>query len=218
MIHDDIVFKNRDDAGRKLGQLLKTRYKSLDPLILGVPRGGLIVACHVANALHAQLDIVISRKLSLPGFAEVGFGAIAEDLSVCIPEQNRTRLAPETIGAIIDSQTDEVNRRVQDYRKNKPLTDMKGRVVIIVDDGIATGVTLVPILRMCRRKGASKIIIAAPVAGSKFDQSLNDADALEILFRPEYFYAVSQVYSLFESLSEQEMLARIHRLPDCGRW
>lgn len=126
---------------------LKTRYESLDPLILGVPRGGLIVACQVANALlHAQLDIVIYTKLLLPGFAEVGFGAIGEDLSVYIPEHNRRRLAPETIGAIIDTQTDQVNRRVQDYRKNKPLTDMKGRVVIVVVDGIATGVTLVPIL------------------------------------------------------------------------
>ncbi|WAC10596.1 phosphoribosyltransferase [Dyadobacter pollutisoli] len=200
-----IIFEDREDAGKQLGNFLKERYRHLDPLVLGVPRGGAVVAHHVAKSLGTEAEVIISKKLPLPGNAEIGFGAIAEDLSVYIATRYPLNLKPETICEIIDRQTDEVNRRIHDYRGGRSLPDMKDRTVIIVDDGIATGVTLIPLLRLCRKKGASRIVVAAPVGGRNYDPNLNEADNLEILVFPEWFYAVGQVYAFFKDLSDKDM-------------
>ncbi|MBO9616252.1 MAG: phosphoribosyltransferase [Dyadobacter sp.] len=208
---NDIIFADRKDAGEQLGRFLTARYKSADPLVMGIARGGVEVAYYVAQCLEADLNMVISRKLPVPGYPEVGFGAIAEDLSVYIAPRFRSSLEPETIGEIIDEQTDEVNRRIGMYKHGKPLPDLRGRTVIIVDDGIATGVTLVPVLRLCRNRGADRVIVAVPVAGNNFDAHLNDADALEILVMPEWFYAVGQVYASFRDLTDDELLAIVRK-------
>jgi len=201
------MFKDRKDAGEKLGKYLKAQYQHLDPLILGIPRGGLEVAYYTAKYVGSQLSMLICKKLPYPYNKEVGFGAIAEDLSVYISPDLRNAPSPEIIGRIIDEQTDEINRRIKAYRGEKTLPDMAGRTVILVDDGIATGVTLVPAIRLCKNKGASKIVIAVPVCGSNYDKHLNEADALEILFQPKDFYAVGQVYESFYNLSEEEFMA-----------
>jgi predicted phosphoribosyltransferase len=158
--------------------------------------------------------MVISKKLPLPGHAEIGFGAIAEDLSVYISRRYSEDLEPEEIGEIIDHQTDEVTRRAQLYRNDRPLPEMSGRTVIVVDDGIATGVTLVPVIRLCRKRGASRVVIATPVAGRHYDPHLNEADSLEILVMPEWFYAVAQVYASFRDTSDEEVLATIRKNAD----
>lgn len=208
---NDIVFADRRDAGEQLGRFLMKRYKDADPLVLGVPRGGVEVAYYVAKHLETDLAMIISRKLSVPGHPEVGFGAIAEDLSVYVAPRHFDAIEPETVGEIIDAQTDEVNRRIETYKRGMPLPDMKGRTVIIVDDGIATGVTLVPVVSLCRKKGAARVIVAVPVAGNHFDTRLNDADALEILVMPEWFYAVGQVYASFRDLTDPELQAIVRR-------
>ncbi|WP_353721079.1 phosphoribosyltransferase family protein [Dyadobacter sp. 676] len=208
---NDIVFADRKDAGEQLGRFLTGRYKNADPLVLGVPRGGLEVAYYVAKCLETDLAMVISRKLPVPGHPEVGFGAIAEDLSVYVSSRYKNALEPEKIGGIIDEQTDEVNRRIRLYKSGKPLPDMQGRTVIIVDDGIATGVTLVPVLRLCRKRGARKVVIAVPVSGNNYDGHLNQADALEILVMPEWFYAVGQVYASFRDLTDEELQAIVRK-------
>ncbi len=202
---NDIIFADRKDAGEQLGRFLTGRYKHTDPLVLGIPRGGVEVAYYVAQCLETDLAMVISRKLPVPGYPEVGFGAIAEDLSVYVAPRYKRSLEPEKIGEIIDEQTDEVNRRIRMYKQEKPLPDMRGRTVIIVDDGIATGVTLVPVLRLCRKRGAARVVVAVPVAGNNFDSQLNDADALEILVMPEWFYAVGQAYASFRDLTDEEL-------------
>lgn len=198
------VFRDRKDAGEKLGKYLKAKYQHLNPFVLGIPRGGMEVAYYVAEHLEAQLSMLISRKLPYPYNKEVGFGAIAEDLSVYISDNLRNAPAPETIGHIIDEQTDEINRRIKAYRNEKPFPDIAERTVIIVDDGIATGVTLVPALRLCKNRGALEIIIAVPVCGTNYDRHLDEADALEVLVQPKDFYAVGQVYESFYDLSEDE--------------
>ncbi|MGX5852133.1 phosphoribosyltransferase [Dyadobacter jiangsuensis] len=208
---NDIIFADRKDAGLQLGHFLRARYKGSDPLVMGIARGGVEVAYYVAQCLETDLNMVISRKLPVPGCPEVGFGAIAEDLSVYIAPRFRRSLEPETIGEIIDEQTDEVNRRIGVYKGGKPLPDLRGRTVIIVDDGIATGVTLVPVLRLCRSRGADRVIVAVPVAGNNYDALLNDADAMEILVMPEWFYAVGQVYASFRDLTDDELLAIVRK-------
>lgn len=206
-----IVFSDRADAGRQLGRFLMPRYKNTDPVVLGVARGGLEVAYHVAQMLGVPLDMVIVKKLLLPGREEIAFGAITEDLTVYVSAASSQKLEPEQIGEVIDLQTDEIGRRVALYRNGTQLPEMFGRTVIIVDDGICTGATLVAVLRMCRKRGAREVIIAVPVSGSAYDPHLNNADRIEVLVKPEWFYAVAQSYATFRNLSDDDLLEILDR-------
>ena len=205
-LQNDLYFKNRKHAGELLGAFLEPKYKHLNPLVIGIPRGGVEVAFYVAKRLEAELSIIISKKLPFPGNKELGFGAVAEEHSVYISPMGMERLSPTIINHIIDEQVQDINRRVELYRAGKPLPDILDRIVIIVDDGIATGVTLVPVLKLCRKKKASQVIIAAPVSGTRYDKNLNEADAIEILQQPEQFYAVGQVYETFGDFTDSQLL------------
>lgn len=202
---DGIYFKNRRDAGEKLGLYLESKYKDTNPLIIGIPRGGVEVAYYVARRLHAEFSLIISKKLPFPTQKELGFGAVAEENTIYVAPMGTEHLKPEVINQIIEEQVDEIHRRIELYRQGKPLPDMKGRTVILVDDGIATGVTLVPVVMLCRKKEAAKIIIAAPVSGSRYDNHLKEADAIEVLIQPPSFFAVGQVYESFGDLTDKEM-------------
>lgn len=199
-------FKNRQDAGEQLGIFLEPKYRDLSPLVIGIPRGGIEVAWYTAFQLNAELSLVVSKKLPLPSQPEYGIGAIAEEHSVYLSPEGEKLLPAKDIKQIIERQLLEVNRRIEKYRHGKPLPEMKGRVVILVDDGIATGATLVPVIRLCRKKGAAKIVIAAPVSGTWYDKNLENADDIEILFRPEDFYAVGQVYENFDQVTDQQVI------------
>lgn len=201
-----IVFGNRKDAGEQLGMALMNRYGGTNPIVLGVARGGMEVAYQVARLLQAQLEMVISKKLPLSIYSGIGFGAIAEDFSVYVSPRFSNKLSPNQICDVIDQQTDEVNRRVRTYRKGSQLPDMNGRTVILVDDGIATGVTLIPVITLCRNRGAKEIIIAVPVCGNNYDDKLDEADRIEILVKPEWFYSVAQSYASFPDLTEQDFM------------
>jgi len=201
-----IVFKDRKHAGELLAAFLTRGYKQLDPLILGIPRGGVEVAWQVAKKLHAPFAMVIAKKLGFPGRSEFAFGAIAEDHSVYISDQGKDVLEKAVIDQVIAEQSREIDRRVKAYRQGKPLPEMTGRTVIVVDDGIATGATLVPVIRLCRKKKAVRIIIGAPVSGTSFDPHLQEADKIEVLIQPPDFYAVGQVYQEFGDFSDQELL------------
>lgn len=200
-----LYFKNRQDAGEQLGLFLEPKYKDKNPLVIGIPRGGVEVAYYVAQRLHAELSLIITKKLPFPSQKELGFGAVAEEHIVYVSPMGKERLTPEVINQIIEDQVQEINRRIEVYRQGKPLPDMKGRTVILVDDGIATGVTLVPVVMLCRKKEAGKIIIAAPVSGTRYDKHLDEADAIEVLVQPHSFYAVGQVYERFGDMTDKEM-------------
>lgn len=203
---DTLVFRDRADAGHELAKLLEPKYKNEHPLILGVPRGGAEVAYYVAQHLQTDLDIIISKKLPYPGNKEYGFGAVTEDGSVYIADDNSRELRSTTLDEIIREQLQEIKIRSRKYRRGKPLPNMEGRIVILVDDGIATGVTLVPLIGLCRKKKAGKVIIAAPVSGKQFDKNLWKADAVEVYTKPEPFYAVGQVYEKFGDFPDEELL------------
>ena len=198
------IYDDRRDAGQQLGNYLAKAYHNTPLLILGLPRGGVEVAYHVARALDTGFTLLMSKKLPFPGQPEYGFGAIAEENTVYIAQ--RHDLSEKTIKDIIDRQMQEIGRRVRLYRQGKPLPDIKGKNILLVDDGIATGVTLVPAIRLCRAKGAAKIIVASPVAGKYFDGHLHEADKLEILHQPEPFSAVGQVYRSFEQVTDENLL------------
>jgi putative phosphoribosyl transferase len=199
------IFKNRQQAGEKLGSWLSSRYRNQDPLVLGIPRGGVEVAYHVSKKLNAELSLVVAKKLPFPGHEEYGFGAIAEDNIVYITPHGMTALKPEEINRIIVLQKREVQRRILAYRHGNPLPAMKGRKVILVDDGIATGATLVPVIRLCRQKEVDRVVIAAPVSGTSFDMHLHEADDIEVLLQPKDFYAVGQAYETFGDFPDAQV-------------
>lgn len=199
-------FKDRADAGRQLGEYLKPKYKALNPLVMGVPRGGVAVGYYVAAAMETEFSVIVSKKLPFPGNRELGFGAVAEEFQVYVSGLGKDMLNEAIIADIIKEQFAEVERRVRVYRMGLPLPDMKGRTVILVDDGIAMGVTLVPLIELCRMKGASRIILAVPVSGQDYDVHLLRADVLEVLYQPHHFQGVGQAYRCFGDFTDEEVL------------
>ncbi|MFA6085524.1 phosphoribosyltransferase [Mucilaginibacter sp.] len=200
------AFKNRQQAGEELGLFLKPKYMHQNPLVLGIPRGGVEVAYYVSKQLDAELSLAVAKKLPFPGQEEYGIGAIAEDHIVYVSPHGENALAPGVIENIIEKQAIEINRRVQKYRHGKALPDLKGRTVILVDDGIATGVTLVPVVRLCRKREAALIVIAVPVSGLQFDAHLQEADKIEVLVQPRDFYAVGQAYETFGDFPDEALM------------
>lgn len=205
-MREGTIFKDRQDAGRKLASFLEPKYKDKNPLIIGIPRGGVEVAYYVAKQLKAGLSLIISKKIPLPTQKEYGIGAIAEEETVYLSSVAKDFLSQVVINKLVKEQEIEIDRRVEKYRHGKPLPDMEGRTVILVDDGIATGVTLVPVLELCRKKKAAAVIIAAPVSGSSFDKNLRTADEIEVMVQPQSFYAVGQVYDVFGDFLDDDLM------------
>jgi putative phosphoribosyl transferase len=205
------IFRDRKDAGEQLGRFLKNEYRNNNVLVLGIPRGGLEVAYYVAKELHSDLSVLISKKLPYPGQDELAVGAVAEDGSNYISKLG-TRLDAKTISVIISIQLDEIKRRVRQYRNNESLPDMTNRVVILTDDGIATGATMVPAIKLCKERKAKSVIVAVPVSGLQPVPELEElADKVIVLERPEFFYAVGQVYEKFDQLTDKEVNLLLER-------
>lgn len=200
-------YKDRAEAGKKLGKYLKAKYQALKPLVIGIPRGGVEVGYYVANVLNADFSLIVSCKLAFPGHPELGFGAVSEQAVVYVSGLGRDMLDEGTIADIIEKQLAEVRRRVELYRKGLPLPQMKGRTVILVDDGIAMGVTLVPVISLCHKSGASKVIIAVPVSSPGYDIHLSRADEIEVLWQPENFQGVGNAYRHFGDFTDDQVLS-----------
>lgn len=200
------VFENRENAGALLGKYLSKKYNWPHCLVIGIPRGGVETAYYVAKALNAELSLIVSKKLPFPGHPEYGFGAITEEDIVYLNDSSSKLLSQQVIENIVNEQRAEIKRRVKRYRGGEPLPDLRDRPVVLVDDGIATGVTLVPVVQLCRKKHAAQVIVAAPVSGDRYDPHLAEADAVEVLVQPEGFHAVGQVYQNFGEFSDQQLL------------
>lgn len=200
------MFRDRKDAAIQLAEALE-KYKGADTIVLGIPRGGAETAYYVAKHLGAQLALLVSRKLGHPDNPEYAIGAIAEDGSIYINENAQAGLVQDTIDRIVGQQKKEIERRIQILRNGEPLPDLKGKTVLLVDDGIATGSTVFAAIRMCRKQGAGKIVVAAPVSGrEKKKKLLEEADEVVILETPDFYYGVSQAYANFRNLSDLEAL------------
>jgi predicted phosphoribosyltransferase len=206
MFRDRIIFENRTDAGIRLGKALSSNYKDKNALVVAVPRGGVEVAYWVARILHGELAVIVSKKLPYPGQPEYACGAVAEDGSVYLSHTGE-RMEKRVIDEIVKLQLEEISRRVDIYRNGKSIPSMKGRVVIIVDDGIATGSTIVPIIKMCRKNDPKEIIVSAPVSGHRYSKEIDElADKVEVLEVPDDYYAVGQVYDDFHGMDDEEVL------------
>jgi putative phosphoribosyl transferase len=207
MVDQQKTFADRRDAGIELGRLLESDYKNKDVLVLGIPRGGVIVAYEVAKILNGTLSVVITKKLPHPLQEELAIGAAAEDGSVFFTMLGQ-QMDPTTVDAVIKAQTREIESRIRRFRNGKPLPDIKNRVVIIVDDGIATGSTIVPAIKLCKSNKAAKVIVASPVSGERYVSEINTlADEVVIAEQPDDFYAVGQVYEDFHHLTDEEVIS-----------
>ncbi|MFT7878993.1 MAG: phosphoribosyltransferase [Sulfurimonas sp.] len=205
------MFKDRKDAGKKLAEKLQ-HYRDSDALILAIPRGGVELGYEVSKSLQCELSMIICRKLPYPHNPESGFGAVAEDGSVYLYEAAIGELSEEEIERIKQAQQQEIKRRIAVLRGGRPLPSLKGRTVILVDDGIAMGSTMHAALEMCKNCGASRIIVAVPVAGaSSISEFSKIVDELIVLESPAFFRAVAQVYEHWYDVSDKEVLGLMHQ-------
>ena len=205
------MFIDRTDAGIQLGKAL-LKYKGPDTIVLAIPRGGVEVGYQVAKALDAPLSLIIARKLPFPDNLEAGFGAVAEDGSIWLVPRFRSYLTQDTVEEIIADQTAEIRRRIDALREGQKLPDIKGRTVILVDDGIAMGSTMRASVKYCRNQEAGKVVVAAPVTGSDTAWDMKRiADDVVILDIPPYFRAVAQVYRNWYDVPDEEVLEIMSR-------
>ena len=200
------MFKNRKDAGEKLAKSLE-KYKAENPLILAIPRGGVEVGLQVARKLKVDFSLIIARKLPFPDNPEAGFGAIAEDGSTFIFENAYYWLSGENIEKIKQQQIAEIDRRIKTLRGGNSLPDMKGRTVILIDDGIAMGSTMKAAIELCKKRVTRKIVIAVPVAGREVAEKIgNKVDEFVVLGIPRYFRAVAESYEKWYDVTDEEVL------------
>ena len=205
------LFKNRKDAAEKLAHALG-KYRNTNALVLGIPRGGAETAYYVAKYLNAELALVITRKLGYPFNPEAAFGAVAEDGSVYISETARETITTDEMNDVLEQERVEIQRRIQKLRRNKPLPNLKGRTVIITDDGIATGATVLATIALCKKSKSGKIVVAAPIASRQINNILsNEVDDVIILEMPSFYTSVSQGYEDFYNLTDHEALAFVDK-------
>jgi putative phosphoribosyl transferase len=209
-----MFFENRKDAGERLVSLVEEYRNQADTLVLGLPRGGVVVALEIALALDLPLDVWVSRKIGAPLNPELAIGAIDSDGNLLL-DDNAVRLyeiSDRYIREMSEEQVTEVQRRYERYRGKGEAPDVKGKTILVVDDGVATGFTMLAALQSLRHRGAEKIICVVPVASPRVMRKLEqNSDGVECLSTPSYFGAVGEFYRNFNQVSDEEVLECLKR-------
>lgn len=204
----DQMFVDRIDAGKQLAAHLM-RFASRDPVVLGMARGGIILAAEIAKKLDAQLDVAVVRKIGAPMNPEFGVGAVAP-LNVSVFDEFALRslhLTDEDMHPIVQRELDEVDRRLKTYRRGLPGLDLANRVAILVDDGLATGMTAIAAARYAKKLGATYIVFAAPVCSRQgADLVGEEVEEVDCLQTPAAFMAVGAWYDNFDQVEDQEIV------------
>lgn len=197
-----------------LAPLVEPRIEQPRAVVLGIPRGGVIVARALADALALPLDVVVVRKLGVPGHEEYGFGAIGEDGVVIVDEATvaTLRLSGEEVAAVERRERAELERRVAAYTGDRNRADLVGTTVVIVDDGIATGGTIRAAIAACRARGATEVIVAVGVAPPQAIESLaREADDAIAAMAPRRMTSVGEWFDDFAQTTDGEVLAALAR-------
>jgi putative phosphoribosyl transferase len=205
-------FRDRKDAGRRLARVLAAMDMHR-PVVLALPRGGVPVAAEIAEALHAPLDVFVARKIGAPGRREYGIGAIAEGGEPLFDRWSVRALGiPEgQLAELAEDERHELDRRVRSYRGGRSLPPLGGRSVVLVDDGLATGVTAEAALRALRDRGLSDLVLAVPVCARDSASRLGSLAEVVCLYCPEDFRAVGLWYDEFGQTTDDEVLDLLAR-------
>ena len=204
----NFFFENRIDAGRQLGQTL-AKLQLTKPLILALPRGGVVVGDEVAKILHAPMDVVISRKIAAPGHPEFGIGSLSEDEKPHFKAEylKYFNLEDGLKDFMVLEEKGELRRRIEVYRRGKALADMSGKTIVVVDDGLATGVTAEAAASYLRTLNPAKLILAVPVGPTEIGPKLrNSFDQIVCLRSLENLQSVGMWYREFKQVEDAEVL------------
>jgi len=213
-------FRDRREAGRLLAAQLSAYAKRPDVLVLALPRGGVPVAAEVASALGAPLDVFVVRKLGVPGHEEYALGAIATGGVRVLNEEvvQALRIPDRVIDALAGREQEELARRERVYRGHRPPPDVRGRTVILVDDGLATGATMHAAIRALRQQQPARIVVAVPTASPETCAELKtEVDDIICATTPDPFYAVGLWYEDFSQTTDEEVRELLARSPGAGR-
>ncbi len=201
-------FRDRADAGRTLGTLLSAYARRADVTVLALPRGGVPVGLEIARALEAPFDVIVVRKLGVPGHEELAFGAIAFGGVRVLNEDvvRQLRLSEDLVEAVSERERVELERRESLYRGERPLPVLEGRTVVLVDDGLATGASMRAAVGAARTQAPARVVVAVPVAALEtFNVLRDEVDELICPLTPASFRAVSLWYDYFEQMSDDEV-------------
>lgn len=198
------MFRDRQDGGRRLAERLE-RFRGVPgAVVAAIPRGGVVVAAEVARELGLPLDVVVVRKIGAPGNPEYAIGAMDEDGRVI--RGHVAFAGEEHLRREAERNREEIRRRVREYRGGREALDVAGRTVLLVDDGIATGLTALAAVGFLRAHGAARVVLATPViARSSAEQLRREVDELVAVSEPVDFYAVGQFYTLFDQTGDEEV-------------
>jgi putative phosphoribosyl transferase len=215
MIRTQTPFRDRVDAGRKLAARLSP-LRGEKPIVLALPRGGVVVGYEIARVLDAPLDIIAVRKIGAPFHPEFGIGALVDgDEPELLLDEESVRVVGATrdeLDAQIERELREIRRREELYRGKRPRADVRGRTVIVVDDGIATGSSVRAALRAMRRAAPARLVLATPVAPPHTLESLRrECDEAVCLFSPAWFRAVGEFYGDFDQTTDEEVIELLGR-------
>jgi len=207
-----ILFENRQEAGLLLAQKLKKYADRSDVIVLALPRGGVPVGFQIAVELKVPLDVMVVRKIGMPGNPEYAIGAISIDQSLLQAEVIEAYgIDPKEIEAVIARERKEMARRESLYRAGRLPLQLQGKVVIVVDDGLATGSTMRVALQSVRKMNPARVVVAVPVAAAETRQELaGEADEITCLDTPTPFYGVGQWYANFEQTEDDEVIRLLH--------
>lgn len=204
-----MLFKDRQHGGKLLANLLDKYRDNPNAVVIGLPRGGVVTAYEVADQLHLPLDIICARKIGAPYNPEFAIGAITETGDSYLNQDviDRLDIPKEYLDETIKQESKEAARRVELYKKNHPPIDLKDKIVILIDDGIATGATAKAAIKTLKGKKAKKIIVATPVAApDTMNEIKEQVDEAVCLAAPVFFQAVGQFYEKFDQTTDQEVM------------
>lgn len=200
------MFKNRQEAGKKLAQALGKYHGVPDTVVLALPRGGVVVGFEVARALGLPLDIVVPRKIGAPGNPEYAIGAITETGEAIFNEQEVKQVDPAWLKRIMEEEQKEAQRRLTAYRAGSP-PDLKNKTVIIVDDGIATGYTMRAAVASVKARHPTRMVVAVPHGAAESIVALrHEVDEVVALEIPDIYFAVGAQYEEFSQTSDKEVI------------
>ena len=205
-------FKDREEAGRMLADALH-EYEGTDTVVYALPRGGVVLGAEVASKLQAPLDVVVPRKVGHPEQPEYGVCAVTEDGHLVCSKQEISRLDPTWLTTEVQKQQAEAKRRITEYMKDMEAAEVEGKTAVIVDDGVATGLTMLAAIEEIKDRGPSKVVLAAPVIPSDVaDRLKRYVDELVALDIPAiYLGAVGAYYDKFDQVEDKEVTKLLHK-------